>query len=1069
MKTLLNAFASIKTTILLLMIFAVVIAVATFIENDYGTETAWALIFRTKWFELLNIVLIVNLIVNIFMFKMFTMKKFPILIFHISFIFILIGSALTRYYGYEGMMSIREGNAENRMLSSDSFVQTTVTTNGKTIHNEDLLFLTKLGKNNFSASYDINGEKLVIKLKELLPSAKKEIIPSDSGTTMMKVTLNTRFGPEEFIVKDKTMTELGVLKIYFNTKVDTRSAYMHIYNKGNKLYFRSNLTLSSISMATQQQKLYQAMREYPFDFKQLYQNNFFQLVPQDYLEKATIKVVEKKSMDTIKTDLSALILDVNYKGQTQEVALFGKGKTFKGYTETLYFNSDKVDLEWGSKIIKLPFKLKLNDFILEKYPGSKSPSSYESQVTLIDTDNNINEKHRIYMNNTLTHQGFTFYQSSYDQDEKGTILSVNNDPGKWPTYVGYFLLIFGLVVNLINPHSRFFKLATTKYVKAIKTTTQACIIFVASFMLFNATQLEAQSNFNKGKNTRAYVNSLTKKELINVITKIDKEHADLFSTILIQSTDGRIQPVDTFAQNVVNKLAGGKKFFNLTTNQMFVGMVTKPKHWQRIELFKVKHPKIKELLGIKQEQKRFSYLDVFTVQGEYKFLDAANEALRKKPSQRGKFEKEILKLDEKINIAYSVFEGLFFRAFPPMEGDRSHWYTPKDVMQQFSPENKNVLIKIVQKNVKGLNKGYDFNNWAIANEAILEMIQYQTKYSSVLPNQDKIDAEVLYNKLDLFERIYPAYLLLGVLLMILIFVKLFSPKMKLENITKLFLVLFIAGFLLHTFNLGLRWYVAGHAPWSNSYEAMLYISWTIMLAGILFAKQSPFALSTTGIFSGITLFVAHLSWLDPQITTLVPVLKSYWLTIHVSVITASYGFLGLSALLGFIALLLYILYTFTKQEESKEQIVLNIKEAVKINELSMTVGLSLLIIGNFLGAIWANESWGRYWGWDPKETWTLVTVLVYAAILHIRYVPKYNNAIYLFSSLSLLAYSTVIMTYFGVNYYLSGLHSYAAGDPVPIPNWVYYTVVIILILIAVAFKNRAIMSNYKIKKSEEKK
>jgi cytochrome c-type biogenesis protein CcsB len=259
--------------------------------------------------------------------------------------------------------------------------------------------------------------------------------------------------------------------------------------------------------------------------------------------------------------------------------------------------------------------------------------------------------------------------------------------------------------------------------------------------------------------------------------------------------------------------------------------------------------------------------------------------------------------------------------------------------------------------------------------------------------------------------------------------------------------------VVHTFGLGLRWYISGHAPWTDSYEAMIYIAWSLILAGLFFSKQSILSLALTSILAGVTLFVAHLNWLDPQITTLIPVLDSYWLVIHVSVITASYGFFGLCSLLGFFTLILFAVKRGVKHESKNKEITRNIVEATRINEMSMALGIALLIIGNFLGGIWANESWGRYWGWDPKETWTLVTVLVYVSIAHFRFIPFLNNQ-FAFAVGSGIAFASVLMTYFGVNHYLTGLHSYAAGDPVPIPVFVYYAVAIIFVIIAVAFRGR---------------
>lgn len=278
----------------------------------------------------------------------------------------------------------------------------------------------------------------------------------------------------------------------------------------------------------------------------------------------------------------------------------------------------------------------------------------------------------------------------------------------------------------------------------------------------------------------------------------------------------------------------------------------------------------------------------------------------------------------------------------------------------------------------------------------------------------------------------------------------FGAKKWKKNVVTGLSVLLFGLFLLHTAGLAARWYISGHAPWSNGYESMIYIGWATIFAGFLFSRTSKMTLAATAILTALILMVAHLNWLDPEITPLVPVLKSYWLMIHVAIITGSYGFLGLGALLGFMNLILMIL----KTNKNKENITDTIKELTYINEMTLTVGVFMATVGTFLGGVWANESWGRYWGWDPKETWALVIVLIYAMILHLRFIPKANGK-YLFNLLSVLGFSTVIMTYFGVNYYLSGLHSYAKGDPVPIPTFVPITVVVILVIAVIAYlRNR---------------
>ena len=259
----------------------------------------------------------------------------------------------------------------------------------------------------------------------------------------------------------------------------------------------------------------------------------------------------------------------------------------------------------------------------------------------------------------------------------------------------------------------------------------------------------------------------------------------------------------------------------------------------------------------------------------------------------------------------------------------------------------------------------------------------------------------------------------------------------------------IIGFTLHVAGLGIRWYIAGHAPWSNAYESIVFIAASTVLAGIILARRSPFALAGTAILAGVTMGVAHMSFINPEITNLVPVLKSYWLMIHVATIISGDGFLGLGSILSLMILILFII----RGKSRTGNIDRSIKELTNLSEMALIIGLMLLTVGNFLGGVWANESWGRYWGWDSKETWAAVTILIYAAVIHMRFIPKLNN-VFIYNVAATWAYSTVLMTYFGVNYYLSGLHSYAAGDPVPIPMWVYYAIAGLFVLTLLAARNR---------------
>ena len=241
--------------------------------------------------------------------------------------------------------------------------------------------------------------------------------------------------------------------------------------------------------------------------------------------------------------------------------------------------------------------------------------------------------------------------------------------------------------------------------------------------------------------------------------------------------------------------------------------------------------------------------------------------------------------------------------------------------------------------------------------------------------------------------------------------------------------------------LGARWYLSGHAPWSDAYESMIYVAWSVMLFGLLLGRKSNLTVAASAFVCSMILMVAHWNWMDPAIANLEPVLKGYWLMIHVSVIVASYGPFAIGMILGVVVLLLMIL----TNKGNKDRMSINIKELTIINEMALTVGLVMLTIGNFLGGMWANESWGRYWGWDPKETWALISIMIYAFIIHMRLVPGLRGR-WLYNFMSIIAFASILMTYFGVNFYLSGLHAYASGDQILSFQFIAITVGVVVLL-----------------------
>lgn len=494
------------------------------------------------------------------------------------------------------------------------------------------------------------------------------------------------------------------------------------------------------------------------------------------------------------------------------------------------------------------------------------------------------------------------------------------------------------------------------------------------------------------------------------VREVDAERAERFGRLMMQSADGRIQPVNTYSSEVLRKISHRDNFRGMTGDQVLIGLVGDSYGWGNVPLVYVAVPEVAQAVGAQGEY--ISFNSVFDSEGNYRLTDIVTRIYRKQPGERNKTEKEYLKLDEKINILYMLFNGGMMPLFPSGDG---RWLSPSDAADGLTGMDSTFVKRVLPWYAESMVAG----NYAEADEAIAMIEKYQSaKTFETDINRKKIDAEIFYNKSGVFRWSFRLYLILGFLLMSGVVSAAWrkTPGRR-GNGSSWWITLLTVGitavFLFQTFGIGLRWYISGRGPWANTYETMVYVGWITVLSGLIFARRSQLALALAALLGGVVLFVSNLNWLDPQITPLVPVLKSYWLMIHVSVITASYGFFGICAMCGLTSLVAIL---------ARKQL----PELRKINELAMLIGLVLLTAGIFFGAIWANESWGRYWGWDPKETWALITMAVYALISHSHFVPRLNND-YAFAAMSLGAVSTVLMTFFGVNYYLSGLHSYGGG------------------------------------------
>lgn len=1037
MKMILDFIGSMKMMAVLMLIFAVASGYATFIENDYGTMTAQAVVYKARWFEILLGVLAINLMLNIVRFKMIQQKKILILMFHVSFLVILIGAAVTRYYGFEGMMHIREGESSSTLTSDTTYVKAVFTAkDGKKSQYKTPMLMSKMSHNSFDASITLeNGNAVELELLEYIPNATNSIVADPNGKAIINMMIATGSSGEPVQLKEGMYFETASVVLNFGSNEQFDKPVVDLFVENDQLYMNHTMNLKYLHMDDQSTGETNASNHSEATMRTLFTALGTNFVVRDFFAHAKEVIVPSttKSGPMMRaSNRDALRFNIAYNGEIKETVVFGQ-KGMVGEAQHIDLGGLHIDLTYGAQYIKLPFAIKLVKFDLERYPGSNSPASYASDVILQDSEKGIKEPFRIYMNHVLDHRGYRFFQSSYDQDEKGTVLSVNNDPGTLPTYIGYLMLTIGIFGSL------FMKGRFARLMKVARDASEAQKV-VASLLLvlglINAPSVNAAEN-----------------PLVTEVKKFDKTHAKHFGELMIQDSAGRMKPIDTLSTEIMHKMNRKSSILGLDANQIILGMMTRPEAWREIKLIRTSHKDVNQLLGINEKDKTAAFSQFFEYPDEmagYKLTDVVNEAIRKEPGKRDKFDKAVLQVDERLNVAYMVFSGALLRMWPVPHDDNNKWLDTMGALQNLQGEAANLIRQLAVNYFTAVDKGLATDDWSDADSALDAIGNYQQKIgATVYPEQSKIDLEIWYNHANIFERLWPFYFIVGFTLLILSFVKIIKPSFKLGLFTKGSFILLVLFLLAHTVGLAIRWYISGHAPWSNGYESMVYIGWATVLAGFIFSKRSPITLAATSILAGLILFVAHLNWMDPQVTNLVPVLQSYWLSIHVSMITASYGFLGLSALLGFITLILFIL----KSSNNERQISLSIKELNAINEMSLIIGLAMLTVGNFLGGVWANESWGRYWGWDPKETWALVTILVYAVVLHLRFIKALYTP-YLYSVISLLSFTTVLMTYFGVNYYLAGMHSYAKGDPVPIPDFVPVTYAIVFIIIALAARNR---------------
>jgi len=1034
MKDFLNkVLFSTRLTALLFVSFSTAMAFGTFIESWYSTDTAKIWIYNAWWFELLMVLMAVNFAGNIFKYRLLQKDKWAVLLLHLSFILILLGAFVTRYIGFEGVMPIREGDATQFFLSEKTYLTVFVdgeidgTPRRKKL--EDAVLLSEHVNNNFQWKNDFNGQEFILSYVDFIEGATEGLVLDENGERYLKIVEAGDGNRHDHYLKEGDIANIHNILFTLNRP---QEGAINIRFEEGMYTIESPFSGQFMRMADQFQGNLTADEISPLELRSLYSLPNFQFVIPEPALRGRFDIVKADPQSGVQQN--ALLLEVSSMGEASKVTLLG-GKGFTADPKKISVGGLDFYLQYGSLPLELPFSIRLNDFIAEKYPGTEK--SYASFMSKITVEESPPFDYDIYMNHILDHKGYRFFQASFDPDEKGTILSVNHDWwGTWITYIGYFLLYLSMIGIFFIGKTRFKELAKTLD-KIQKQKKKLALMLLLISTTFAQGQLIEQPH----RNTIDF-------DSIIQADAFSKEHAEMFGSLIIQDAGGRMKPANTFSSELLRKVSKSDTYNGLNADQVLLSILNSPVVWYNVPIIYLKrgNDSLRNLISVPKTAKYAALLSFFDQEGNYKLASPLEEAYRAAvPNQ---FQKDFIELDRRVNLLYSALEGKIMRIFPVPNDENNRWVSyPELTENRFQGQDSLYVHNILPLYFQSLRLAKQDGNYAQAENLLESVHGFQKKFgSSVMPSKEKVKAEIRYNKYDIFKRLYSGYIYVGTLFFLILIFQIFYNTKGIRALVIGFRGMLLFLFVLHTLGLIARWYISDHAPWSDAYESMIYVAWATQFFGLVFGRKSDLTMASTAFVAGMILMIAHWNWMDPAIANLVPVLDSYWLMIHVAVIVGSYGPFALGMIIGAVALLLMIL----SSEANKKRIQLQIKELTVINELALTVGLIMLTIGNFLGGMWANESWGRYWGWDPKETWALISIMVYAFVIHMRLIPGLRSP-WLFNLMSILAFASILMTYFGVNFYLVGLHSYASGDKIITPSFVYYALVIVAVLGTISY------------------
>ena len=621
---------------------------------------------------------------------------------------------------------------------------------------------------------------------------------------------------------------------------------------------------------------------------------------------------------------------------------------------------------------QLPFTLTLRDFKIVNYPGTDAPLDFQSIVRV--SSESRNEDLTVSMNHIGSADGYRLFQSSYDSDAQGVTLGVYHDPwGIAITYTGYLLLLVSIIWVLFSRNTQMHHL----YRQVV--AGQSRLVIMGVFMLYSYSAGAAE------------------------LQTVDREIAQKVGSINVLYND-RICPINTVAIDFVTKLSGKSSWEGYSADEIFVSWMIYYSPWEHQKLIRIKSKEVQRLLGIDGQWASFS-----------DFIDLYNEYKLKKPieaMQAGKAvadRKGLLEADEKYNVVAMFYQGEMLKLFPyHVKGRGVMWFKPgSQVLPPAIPLQEQFFIK---QSMDYLTESIVTGQRQRAYEIIAKIKLFQREMiGDYLPSETVTRAEIFYNSINTLR--WPVFLslTLSLLMCVLMFFRYRSRY--------LFVIYPLSLVICLTLLLSLRWWVSGHVPVSNGYETMQFMAWAMLIITLVLQRRFAIISGLGTLIASFCLLVAMIAGGSPQITSLMPVLQSPLLSIHVSVIMCAYALFALITLLSVVGLLSSHFSRFAGAHSE-------LPPLRGIEGVLLYPAVFLLTTGIFLGAIWANVSWGTYWSWDPKETWALITLMIYAVPLHAESMPQFRNPRF-YHLYMIFAFLSVLTTYFGVNYLLGGMHSYA--------------------------------------------